>query len=330
MGQNHIGLIPRGYGMDRLFEIAAFIAVADAGGFSAAARHTGSSQPAISKALAGLERRLGTSLLNRSTRKVTVTDQGRRYYERMKPLIEAMDEAEAEVASSKNQLSGLIRISAPATLGRLHILPIIPELLQQNPGLEVDLILSDDMRSMLEDGIDLAIRIGPTNDLDAVVKRVAGTPVVCAGSRSYFERRGIPRTPDDLADHNCLLFGAQRESSEWPLRGPGGRDSITVRGNFSSNSIEAIRAAVLAGVGIGMMTRASLTSELSHPDIITVLDGFVTAARDINLVWRQRRYVPTRLRRTTEFLADALPRRLEGGLGDGLADGLADELTSAA
>ncbi len=298
--------------MDRLDELNAFIAVADAGGFSAAARHIGLSQPAISKAVAGLEKRLGLALFHRSTRNVSVTDQGRRYYERIKPLIDAMAEAEAEASSSTHNVSGSLRISVPATFGRLHILPLIPDLLSQNPGLAVDLVLSDALRSMEEDGIDLAIRVGPTDEREAVVRRVAATPIVCAGSREYFARRGTPRTPADLVDHNCLLHGTQRESSDWPLKGPDGRYGVRVRGTLSSNSVETIRAGVLAGIGIGLMTKASLTRELSHPDIMTVLDEFVSVARDVSLVWPKRRFVPARLRRATDFFADALARRLVG------------------
>lgn len=296
--------------MDRLFELNAFIAVAEAGGFSAAARHTGTSQPVISKAVAALEKRLGVSLLNRSTRKVSVTDQGRRYYERMRPLVEAMEEAESEATSRLNQASGLLRISAPATFGRLHVLPVIPELLLRNPGLEIDLILADDMRNMVEDGIDLAVRIGATNERDAVVRRFAVTPIVCAGSQSYFRRHGIPKSPADLAHHNCLLFRGQRDSSSWPLRDLNGRDHIVVSGNLSSNSIETIRAAVLNGVGIGMMTQASLMGELSDREVITVLEEFATAVRDVSLVWPKRHHVPARLRLATDFLADAIGRRL--------------------
>jgi DNA-binding transcriptional LysR family regulator len=191
--------------MDRFDELNAFIAVVEAGGFSAAARTTGDSQSAVSKAIGALENRLGVMLFNRSTRRVTLTDQGRRYYERTKPLIDEMQDADSELNRSTVGVSGLIRISAPGTFGRLHVLPLIPDLLSRNPGLQVDLVLSDIMRNMVEDRIDLAIRVGPVNEPDAVVRRVAITPLVCVGARRYFERHGIPKTPTELLDHNCLL-----------------------------------------------------------------------------------------------------------------------------
>jgi DNA-binding transcriptional LysR family regulator len=296
--------------MDRFHELNAFIAVVEAGGFSAAARRTGDSQSAVSKAIGALERRLGVVLFNRSTRSVTLTDQGQQYYDRTKPLVEEMNEADSELTSSTLNVSGLIRIAASSTFGRLHVLPLIPDLLSLNPGLQVDLILSDFVRDMVEDRIDLAIRVGPVNEPDAVVRRVASTPLVCVGSRRYFEQRGIPKTPSDLVDHNCLLYGGLMESVNWPFVGPKGRFSVSVRGNLSSNSVETIRAGVLAGVGIGLFAKVSLADELRHPDVITILEEFMSDVRDLSLIWPKRRYVPARVRRATDFFAAALPLRI--------------------
>lgn len=296
--------------MDRFQELNAFIAVVEAGGFSAAARRSGDSQSAISKAVGALENRLGVRLFNRSTRSVTLTDQGQKYYDRTKPLVEEMDEADSELTSSTLNASGLIRIAASATFGRLHILPLIPELLSLNPGLQIDLVLSDFVRNMVEDRIDLAIRVGPVDDPDAVVRRVASTPLVCVGSRSYFEKHGMPKTPAELVDHNCLLYDGLIESANWPFVGPEGRFSVPVRGNLSSNSVETIRAGVLAGVGIGLFAKVSLADELRHPDVITVLDEFISEARDVSLIWPKRRFVPARVRRATDFFAAALPQRV--------------------
>jgi DNA-binding transcriptional LysR family regulator len=296
--------------MDRFQELTAFIAVAETGGFSAAARRTGQAQPAVSKAVAALEKRLGVALFHRSTRSVTLTDHGQRYLERTRLMIEELDDADNEMTKSSLRVSGLVRISVASTFGRLHILPLIPELLRLHPGLEVDLILSDILRDMVEDRVDMAIRIGAVYEPDAVVRRVAGTPMVCVGSRRYFRERGTPQTPADLVHHNCLLYGGLRGAANWPFVGPDGPFSVPVRGNLSSNSIETIRAGVLAGVGIGFFTKASLVGDLSHPDIVSVLDTFVRGGRDVNLVWPKRRFVPARVRRATEFFTEAIPKRL--------------------
>jgi DNA-binding transcriptional LysR family regulator len=296
--------------MDRFHELTAFIAVVEAGGFSAAARRTGDSQSAVSKAVGSLEKRLGVALFNRSTRSVTLTDQGRRYYDRTRPLVEEMDDADSELTSSTLNVSGLIRIAASSTFGRLHILPLIPDLLSTNPGLQIDLVLSDFVRDMVEDRIDLAIRVGRVDEPDAVVRRVAGTPLVCVGSRRYFQQRGTPKTPAELVDHNCLLYRGLSESTHWPFVGPEGRFSVSVRGNLSSNSVETIRAGVLAGVGIGLFAKVSLADDLRHPDVITVLEEFIGDARDISLIWPRRRFVPARVRRVTDFFAQAIPLRI--------------------
>jgi DNA-binding transcriptional LysR family regulator len=295
--------------LDRFQELNAFIAVVEAGGFSAAARTTGQSQSAISKAIGTLEKRLGVMLLNRSTRRVSLTDQGQRYYDRTKPLIDEMQDADGELTRSTMGVSGLIRVAASATFGRLHVMPLIPELLSLNPGLQVDLVLSDFIRDMVEDRIDLAIRVGTVSEPDAVVRRVATTPLVCIGSRQYFERRGIPKAPAELVDHNCLLYGGITEGANWPFVGQDGPFNVAVRGNLSSNSVETIRAAVLADVGIGLLAQVSLADELRHPDVMTILKDFMNEVRDINLVWPKRRFVPARVRQVTDYFAEAIARR---------------------
>jgi DNA-binding transcriptional LysR family regulator len=296
--------------MDRFNELNVFIAVAETGGFSVAARRIGQAQPAVSEAVAALERRLGVALFNRSTRSVTLTDHGRRYLDRTRLMVEELDDADNEMTTSSLRVSGPVRISVASTFGRLHVLPLIPELLARHPELDVDLVLSDIVRDMVEDRLDLAIRIGAVDEPDAVVRSVAVTPLVCVGSRRYFGEHGMPRTPVDLVDHNCLIYGGLREAANWPFVGPDGPFSVSVRGNLSSNSIETIRAGVLAGVGIGFFTKASLVDELADPDVVTVLDGFVRGVRDVHLVWPKRRFVPARVRRATEFFADAIPKRL--------------------
>jgi DNA-binding transcriptional LysR family regulator len=296
--------------MDRLSELELFLAVVESGGFTAAGRRMGASQPVVSKAIGALENRLGVALFNRSTRNVTLTDQGQRYFDRMKPLLEEIDDANREAIGSAADMSGSIRIAVPTTFGRLHVLPMIPNLLSKFPELEVDLVLSDLVRDMVEDRVDLAIRVGAVEEPDAVVRRLARTPLVCVGSRQYFEKHGIPLEPGELADHNCLVYGGFKESANWPFVGPHGHFSVAVRGNLSSNSVETIRAGVLAGVGIGLFTKVSLVEELSHPDIVTILDGYVQGTRDISFVWPKRRLVSARVRRVTDVLTDLLQDRV--------------------
>lgn len=289
--------------MDRFHELTAFVAVAETGGFSAAARRLDDSQSGMSKAVSALEKRLGVLLFNRRTRRVTLTDQGRKYYDRIKPLLEEVDEADGELASSTLDVSGLVRIAAPSTFGRLRVLPLIPELLTLYPKIKLDLGLSDGIRDLLADGIDLAIRVGPVHDPDAVVKRVSGTSWACVGSRRYFDRYGTPRVPEDLVNHNCLVYN---EMTDWPFVGPDGAFSVPVSGNLSSDSMETILSGVLAGVGIGMFTQASLVGEFQHPDLVTVLDPFMNYARDISLIWPRRRFISARVRLVTDFFAAAL------------------------
>lgn len=293
--------------MDRFQELTAFVAVVEAGGFSAAARRIGDSQSAVSKAVSALERRLGVQLLNRSTRSVTLTDRGRNYYERAKPLLDEMAQVDGELTSSALELSGLVRIATSSTFGRLHVLPLIPRLLALHPKLELDLQMADGVQDLLAEGIDLAIRVSPVHSPDFVVKRVTNTSLVCVGSRGYFDRHGVPKTPEDLINHNCIIYNGM---NNWAFDGPRGKASVRVRGNLSSNTVETILSAVQAGVGVGMFYRASLAGELRDADVVTVLDEFIGETRDVSLIWPNRKFISARVRQVTEFFASALAERI--------------------
>lgn len=305
--------------MDRFQELSAFVAVVEAGGFSAAARRLGDSQSAISKSVNALEKRLGVQLLQRSTRSVRLTEHGRQYYERTQPLLEEMAQADGEIMRTTLEISGPVRVAAAATFGRLHVLPLLPALLARYPGVRLDLQLADGVNDLLAEGIDLAIRVSPERHPDAVVKRITSSPLVCAGSRHYFAQHGVPATPQALVHHNCLIY---KDMREWHFTGPQGRFSVPVSGNLSSNTVETILSAVQAGLGIGMFNRASLVESeqgagqgqgrgtLQDSQIITVLDEFIDDTRDICLVWPRRRFIPARVRAVTEFFAEALAPRL--------------------
>jgi len=293
--------------MDRFQELTCFAAVVEAGGFSAAARRIGESQSAISKSVSALEKRLGVQLLNRSTRSVVVTDHGRQYYERTKPLLEEMAQADGELTNSSLQLSGIVRVAAPSTFGRLHVLPVVPALLALHPKLTLDLRLEDGVQDLLTEGIDLAIRVSPVHSMDAVVKRVTNTSLVCAGSRLYFERHGVPKRPEDLIEHNCLIYNG---IESWTFNGPHGPKSVRVSGNLSSNTVETILSAVRAGVGIGMFYGASLAGEMRDPEVVTVLDEFIGETRDVSLIWPNRKFISARVREATAFFASALAARI--------------------
>jgi len=301
--------------MDRFHELNAFVAVVEAGGFSAAARRLGDSQSAISKSVNALEKRLGVQLLQRSTRSVRLTEHGRQYYERTQPLLEEMAQADGEIMRTTLEISGPVRVAAAATFGRLHVLPLLPALLARYPGVRLDLQLADGVNDLLAEGIDLAIRVSPERHPDAVVKRITSSPLVCAGSRHYFAQHGVPATPQALAHHNCFIY---KDMREWHFTGPQGRFSVPVSGNLSSNTVETILSAVQAGLGIGMFNRASLVEPeqgrgrgtQQDAEIITVLDDFIDDTRDICLVWPRRRFIPARVRAVTEFFAEALAPRL--------------------
>lgn len=296
--------------MDQLDELRCFLAVAEAGGFSAAARQTGLRQPSVSKAVAALEHRLGLTLFHRSTRQVSLTESGRLYYDRCRPLLEELEEAAVEAAAGAASASGVLRVSAPATFGRLHLVPILPAFLERHPGLKIDLVLSDTQTDLIREGIDVALRVGRVDDLSAVVRRIARTRLVVVGSNTYFARHGVPLRPEDLRRHNCLVYGRHAGADEWAFNGPEGVQRVSVTGNLRSDSIDAIRAAVAASLGIGAMTQASFISELADGSIREVLGDHGRATMDINAVWTSRRFVPSKVRLFVDHVSRQLPAML--------------------
>ena len=293
--------------MDRFQELSAFIAVVEAGGFSAAARRMGGSQSMASKSVSALEQRLGVKLLNRSTRSVALTPAGRRYYERSKPILEEMQQADEELAGSVHEIAGPVRIAAPSTFGRLHVLPLLPRLLALYPKIQLDVRLSDRTEDLVAEGVDLAIRVSPVYHADSVVRKVASTSLVCAGSRAYFERHGTPRHPQELTQHNCLVYDG---AADWVFSGPAGPITVRVGGNLASNTAETILAGVRAGLGIGMFHGASLTDSPEDADVVTVLDEFISESRALALVWPSRRFISATVRQVTDFFAEELARRV--------------------
>ncbi|MYM72281.1 LysR family transcriptional regulator [Duganella sp. FT134W] len=293
--------------MDQFQALSAFVAVVEAGGFTAAARRTGESQSVISKSVGALEKRLGVQLFNRTTRSVTLTHHGRLYYERTKPLLDEMAQVNEELISSTVEISGLVRIATSATFGRLHVLPLIPQLLALHPKLKLDLTLSDSVQDLLMEGIDVAIRVSPVQNPDAVVRRVSTTSLVCVGSRSYFAQHGVPATPADLAGHNCLIYN---DITSWTFSGPHGTFSVPVTGNLSSNTVETILSAVRAGVGIGMFYRATLAGQSQDPNLMMILEKFIGDSRDVSLIWPHRKFISARVRQVTDFFATALAQRI--------------------
>lgn len=258
--------------MDRLVAMETFVRVIDAGSFSGAAKQLRVGQPAVSKTIAQLEDRLGVRLLLRSTHGLTPTEAGRNFYARAKRSIEEAEEAELAARGAAAALTGRLRISAPATFGRLQIVPRLPAFFAEHPALEVDLVLEDRDVNSIAEGIDVALWIGPFPDSPLVARKIAACRRIVVGTPAYFAEHGVPRTPTDLLAHQAIIYDQRQGGQSWIFRQGSAEVAVTVDGRFRASAAEGVREAVLADLGISIGgTEWMYTPELKSGTVTVVL-----------------------------------------------------------
>lgn len=238
--------------MDRLTAMTAFIRCVERGSFSAVAREMNITQPTVSKLIASLERRLAGKLFARSTRQLTLTAEGQHFYEQCRTIVDAVESAEASFKTGREEIAGVLRVATSVAFGRTQVMSRMRAFMQRYPLVRVDLQLNDRFVDLVEEGIDVAFRIGEMKESNLIARRIGTTFRVTAGAPAYFKLHGEPSTPEDLIPHNCILYTGLATANDW-LYSRGGRDrSVRVSGNFQSNSSEAVRAATLSGIGIAL------------------------------------------------------------------------------
>jgi DNA-binding transcriptional LysR family regulator len=238
----------------------AFVLVVDTGSFSAAARRLNVGQPAVSKLVAQLEDPLGVKLLVRTTRGLTATEAGLNYYERARRSIEEADEAELAARGAGSGLTGKLRICAAVTFARIHLMPRIPELLARHPDLEMEVVLDDRNVDLVQEGIDVALRMGRLADSTLTARRIASGRQAVLGTSAYFARAGEPAAPGDLIAHDAVIYDQRGGGAVWTFRREGAELAVTLKGRLRATAAEGVRAAVLADAGI-----AILRNGCSHP-----------------------------------------------------------------
>src|SRR5438128_1682023 len=235
--------------MDELTQIRTFISVIQAGSFSAAARHL-SSISSVVRQVNALEEDLGVRLLNRTTRKLSLTDAGRLFYDRVTEIADDLDCAKLEVRSLKDDVKGLLKVSLRVTAGTTIVVPALPKLLAQYPELHLDILLTDERRDLIANRIDVAMWMGDLGDANLVAKRLSPTRRIVCGSPAYLAQHGVPGTPDDLLRHNCLLFNAPSYSNRWGFTRDGKREEVDVRGSVRSENGLILLSSGIAGLGL--------------------------------------------------------------------------------
>jgi DNA-binding transcriptional LysR family regulator len=283
--------------------MSVFARVVETGSFSAVAREQGIGQPNVSRHVAALEQHLGTRLLHRSTRKLTLTPEGERYYADARRVLDAIEEAESHVRGEDKPI-GLLRVACPTILGRSRILPRIKTLLDHFPAIDLDLQIGDRFIDLVEEGVDVAIRIGLLGDTTLRARRVGTAERVCVASPEYLALHGTPLSPEDLSRHDCVVYSLARSGSTWPFR----TTEVAVNGRFKVNTPDGIYRAVLDGIGIAYAPVWLFEKELISQQVEPLFLNDAGPFAPINIVYPAKRLVPRRAAVFMDFIAEEFSR----------------------
>jgi DNA-binding transcriptional LysR family regulator len=287
--------------MDRLAAMETFVRVVETGSFSGAARQLRVGQPAVSKSVAQLEEYLGVKLLTRSTRGLAPTEAGLGYLERAKRALEEAAEAELAARGAGAGLKGRLRICAAVTFARIHLVPLLPKFLAQNPELELEVVLDDRQIDLVQEGIDVALRMGKMVDSSLTARRIARCKRLVLGTPAYFDRAGTPSTPSELSKHEAVVYLQGEGSSVWSFRRDSSELAVTVQGRLRVSAAEGVRAAVLANVGLTIASEWMFSSELRSGTVRGVLSEWSLPALDLWAVLPTGRAATAKARAFVDF-----------------------------
>ncbi|MBP1202058.1 MAG: LysR family transcriptional regulator [Duganella sp.] len=288
--------------MGQFRQISTFVEVVARGSLSAAARAEGIAPAMIGRRLDALESRLGVKLLQRTTRKLALTDEGAAFLEDCQRILAELEEAETAVAERSAHATGHLMISAPAGFGRQHVAPLLPSFLSEHRDVTATLNMSDRVVDIVGEGIDVAIRIASLADSNLVSVKLADNERVVVGAPSYLKRHGEPKTLADLAKHNCLAISSEGSQRGWTFRDNGKNVVLKVNGNMGSNDGQVLHDWALAGKGLAWRSMWEVGSEIEAGKLQTVLDQHAAPGNDIYAVFAQRRHLPLRIRAFVDFL----------------------------
>ena len=285
--------------MDRLASMETFVRVVETGSFSGAARQLRVGQPAVSKSVAQLEDYLGVKLLTRSTRGLTPTEAGLGYLERARRALEEAAEAELAARGAGAGLKGRLRVCAAVTFARIHLIPLLPKFLAQNPELDLEIVLDDRQVDLVQEGIDVALRMGKLMDSGLTVRRIARCKRLVLGTPVYFDRAGTPTTPSELGKHQTIVY--LQEGSVWSFRRASSELVITVKSRLRVTAAEGVRAAVLADAGLAIASEWMFSPELQSGAVRAVLSEWSLPALDLWAVLPTGRAATAKARSFVDF-----------------------------
>lgn len=290
------------FDLEQLADLALFARVVEARSFSAAAKRSGIAKSAVSRRITLLEKRLGVQLLRRTTRSLSLTPEGLRFYEHCARLSQVARAAEESVAGASEQVRGTLKVSAPVTFSQMHLAAAVAGFLAEYPEVDVHLTAEDRLVDVVEGGFDVVVRISRLGDASFVARKLAADRLVVCGAPAYLERRGRPESPEALVNHNCLHYGLVPRAGEWRFRGPSGPESIPVRGNLVATDGTVLREAALAGLGLVVLPYFMVAPDVAAGRLEVVLPSFRRGEIGIHAVVAHGRNLPRRTRAFIDFL----------------------------
>jgi DNA-binding transcriptional LysR family regulator len=289
--------------MDLLGALGVLVRVVETGSFSAVARERELSQAAVARQISQLEEHFGVRLFHRTTRKLSLTDDGQMLLGLARPVLDGVEGMEAALSRQSASPVGLVRVGVTVTAIRF-LAQRLPILLADNPGLKVELVVSDRFGDMIEDRLDLAVRVGEITDASLVLRRSWTAERLAVAAPGYIERRGMPLTPADLAGHTCIVHDVGPDSDVWTFVTPDGPREVRVSGGFLANDVRAVRLAAENGYGIAFLALLEVFDDLHSGELVRVLSGFPAPGLPVSLVYPSRRHLAPRTRLVLEFILE--------------------------
>jgi len=290
--------------MDRLNSMSIFVEVVKGKGFTIAAEKIGLSRAQVSKSVMQLEKHLGTRLLNRTTRRVSLTETGRIYYERCKDILLDIEEIEGIASEQTSKPHGTLTLSAPTSFGILQLNEVIPAYIKQYPQVQISLSLTDRFIDVVSEGFDLVIRIAELEDSSLIARKIAPCRLVLCASPEYLKKHGVPGVPQDLSLHHCLTYANNVNPDTWVLHGPDGTESVKVNGPVCADNGDILKAAAVSGLGIALLPTFIVGPDLCAGRLQTVLPDYCLPDISIYAIFPSRRYLSAKVRTFIDFLSD--------------------------
>jgi DNA-binding transcriptional LysR family regulator len=288
--------------MKDVTDMEVFIRTVRCGSLSAAARTLDLTPAAVSYRLSKLEGSLGTRLLHRTTRRLILTEDGSEYLRQAERMISELEKVEAAVSRRDEVPQGTLKVTMPASFGRQHIAPVMPKFLKRYPLVKLNMIMSDEMIDIMGQGVDIAVRICELKDSEFIARKLAPDRRVVCASPDYLKRHGVPRTPAELANHNCLVLSQQ---PYWTFNGPQGLERVKVAGNFECNNGEAIREAALSGLGVALKATWDIAGAIKTERLHVVLDDYpISSDTSVWAIYPSRRNVPAKVTAFVSFMKE--------------------------